>query len=68
MNSFEITIGEQQYEYIDSIHYHGKNYVAFATMDTITINEYILANDQVILKPISDALFLRLKEEMKLDV
>ena len=66
MNLFTITIGNQLYEYVNSIFYQGKNYVALANEDFITINEYLLVQGKMILTPIREDLFYRLKEEMKL--
>lgn len=61
-----ITIGQEQYEYVDSILYEGKTYVALSDRDAITICEYSLKQDQVILNAIDDALFLKVKEAMHL--
>ncbi len=61
-----ITIDQKQYEYIDSILYEGKTYVALSDVDDITICEYTIKQDQVILHAIDDTLFSSVKEAMHL--
>ncbi len=64
MEMLSITIDGKKYEYVDSIQYQGKNYVALSDGEHITINEYYVVNEQIQLLPIDDILFLQLKEMM----
>lgn len=61
-----MTIDDKEYEYIDSIVYEGKSYVALGDTNCITICEYVLEDDKVKLILLEDALFLKVKEAMQL--
>ena len=61
-----ITVDQKQYEYVDSIFYEGKTYVALSDTDDITICEYHMDNGRVKLTSIDDVLFSKLKEAMHL--
>ena len=66
MDMLKMTIDDNEYEYIDSIVYEGKNYVALGDTDCITICEYVLEDGKVKLIPLDDTLFLEVKEVMQL--
>ncbi len=62
----KITIGEKQFEYMDSILYEGKTYVAFCDEECITICEYVIEDSNVKIIPIDDVLFSKVKGAMQL--
>lgn len=66
MGILEVVIDGKKYEYVDSMMYEGKCYVALANDENITINEYAIEGDYINLFPLDDNLFQRVKEAMNL--
>lgn len=66
MDMLSMTIEGKQYEYIDSILYEGKNYVAFCDEECISICEYVMEENKVKLFPLDEALFAKVKDAMHL--
>ena len=66
MEMLTITINNERYEYVDSISYQGKCYVALTNGNEITINEYKIQNDQIELIPLDDVQFEEIKSVMHL--
>ena len=66
MKLFEIKIGDKIYEFVNSIHYNGKNYVAFQDDNTVYISEFIINEDNISFTPIDDTTFDEVKKAMAL--
>lgn len=66
MEMLSIVIDGKKYEYVDSIIYHDKCYVALSNGNEITINEYVIKDNQIELIPLDDAQFEELKVVMHL--
>lgn len=66
MEFLEVTINDKKYEYVASINYESKSFVALASDSEITINEYAIIDGKLFLYPISDELFSKVSEVMKL--
>ena len=66
MKLFEIKIGNKKYEFVNSIHLDGKNYVAYSDKDNIYINEFVIEEDKVNFLEIDDNTFNKVKEAMSL--
>ena len=67
MKELEIKIGDKTYEYVKSIAYEGKGYIAYSDEEQIYISEYkILENQEIKLLPINNKLFRKIKREMEL--
>lgn len=66
MEMLTITINDKRYEYIDSIVYKGKCYVALSDEDNITISEYDIVNGKIELIALDDTLFSEVKVAMNL--
>lgn len=66
MKLFEIKIGNKTYEFVDSIHLDGKNYVAYQDKENIYINEFTIEDEKVNFIEIDDNTFDKVKEAMSL--
>ena len=66
MKLFEIKIGNKTYEFVDSIHLDGKNYVAYQDKENIYINEFTIEDEKVNFIEIDDSTFDKVKEAMSL--
>ncbi|MCR4581587.1 MAG: hypothetical protein K5666_03660 [Bacilli bacterium] len=66
MKLFEIKIGDKSYEFINSIHYNGKNYVAYKDKKTIYINEFIINEKDINFLEIDEQTFEDVKKAMAL--
>ena len=66
MKLFEIKIGNKKYEFVNSIHLNGKNYVAYTDKKKIYISEFVVENDNVSFIEIDDETFNKVKEAMSL--
>lgn len=66
MEMLEISIDGKKYEYVDSISYNGKCYVAFSNGGDITISEYVIENDSINLVSLTDEEFETVKDVMNL--
>ena len=66
MEMLMITIHDKQYEYIDSIVYKNKCYVALSDKENITISEYSIIDGNVEFAALDDGLFIEVKEAMNL--
>ena len=66
MKLFEIKIGNKTYEFVDSIHLDGKNYVAYQDKENIYINEFTIEDEKVNFIEIDDKTFDKVKEAMSL--
>ncbi len=66
MEMLKITINDKQYEYIDSIVYKDKCYVALGDEESITISEYSIVKGKVEFVALDDTLFKEVKEAMNL--
>jgi hypothetical protein len=66
MKLFDIIIGNKKYEFVNSIHLDGKNYVAYTDKKKIYISEFIIENDNVNFIEIDDNTFNKVKEAMSL--
>ncbi len=66
MKLFEIKIGNKKYEFVNSIHLNGKNYVAYSDNKNIYINEFVIEEDKVNFLEVDDNTFNTVKEAMSL--
>lgn len=66
MKLFDIMIGNKSYEFINSIHYKGKDYVAYEDKNTIYINEFIIKDNKVSFLEIDEETFNEVKKAMSL--
>jgi hypothetical protein len=62
----DITIDGIKYEYVDSIIIDDINYIAISDGNTITINKYIIDDNNIELLPIDDITFDKVRREMGL--
>lgn len=62
----DITIDGIKYEYVDSIIIDDINYIAISDGNTITINKYIIDDNNIELLPIDDITFDKVRKEMGL--
>ncbi len=67
MEFLNITIDGKRYDYVTSINYNSKSYVALANADVITISEYDIVDGKLILYQISDDVFKSVSEVMCLN-
>jgi len=66
MKPFDIIIGNEKYEFVNSIHLDGKNYVAYEDKKNVYISEFIIKDDKVSFIEIDDKTFNKVKEAMSL--
>lgn len=66
MKLFEIKIDGKTYEFINSITYNGKNYVAYQDNDTIYINEFVINEKDINFLDIDPQTFEEVKKAMAL--
>ena len=66
MEMLKVTLNNTCYEYVDSITYQNKQYVALSNGVDITINEYRMVNGQIELIPLDDVTFHQVQEVMHL--
>jgi hypothetical protein len=66
MKLFEIKIGDKSYEFVNSITYNGKNYVAYQDDEKIYISEFIINEDKVSFQEIDEQTFEEVKKAMAL--
>lgn len=66
MKLFEIKIGDKSYEFVNSITYNGKNYVAYQDNEQIYISEFIINEENISFSPIDDQTFEEVKKAMAL--
>jgi len=66
MKLFDIIIDNKKYEFVNSIHLNGKNYVAYTDNKNIYISEFVIEEDKVNFIEIDDKTFEQVKEAMSL--
>lgn len=66
MKLFDIIIDNKKYEFVNSIHLNGKNYVAYTDNKNIYISEFVIEEDKVNFIEIDDKTFEEVKEAMSL--
>lgn len=66
MKELEIVVDGKKYQYLKSVVYEGKTYVAFTDEETVFINEYTLTNNKINLNEVEDSIFEKVKKEMGL--
>ena len=66
MKLFEIKIGDKSYEFVNSIHYNGKNYVAYQDENAVYISEFIINENNISFIEIDDTTFEEVKKAMAL--
>ena len=66
MNPLQIDIGDEKYEYINSITYQNKKYIAFTDFQNVYIKEYINSLEDIEILDIDDQTFKIVKEMMNL--
>ena len=66
MKLFDIKIGNKSYEFVNSIHYNGKNYVAYQDKDNIYINEFIIEEKGIKFVEIDEKTFEEVKKVLSL--
>ena len=66
MKLFDIIINNKKYEFVNSIHLNGKNYVAYTDNKNIYISEFVIEEDKVNFIEIDDKTFEQVKEAMSL--
>ncbi len=66
MKLFDIIIDNKKYEFVNSIHLNGKNYVAYTDNNNIYISEFVIEEDKVNFIEIDDKTFEEVKEAMSL--
>ena len=62
----EIYIDNEKYEYVNDITYNGKKYLAYEDTKNIYISEYVISDNKIEIKDISDEELLQVKEAMGL--
>lgn len=65
-NIFKLMNKTEEFTYVDSINYKGKNYVAYMDEENLYISEYTIEGEELILDDISDELYETLLKEMKI--
>ena len=66
MKLFEIIIGNKTYEFVNSINYNGKDYVAYQDNDNIYISEFVINDNNVDFKDIDEDTLKEVKEALSL--
>ncbi len=66
MKLFDIMIGNKSYEFVNSVHYNGKNYVAYSDKDNIYINEFVIEENNVRFLEVDEATFEEVKKVLSL--
>ena len=66
MKLFDIKIGNKSYEFVNSVHYNGKNYVAYSDKDNIYINEFIIEETGIKFIDIDEETFEAVKKVLSL--
>ena len=54
MKLFDIKIDGKTYEFVNSINYNGKNYVAYEDAEQTYISEFIINDNNISFQPIED--------------
>lgn len=63
---FKLMNEKEEFTYVDSINYNGRNYVAYMDAEDLYISEFTIEGEDLILDDISDELYETLLKEMEL--
>ncbi len=63
---FKLINNNEEFTYVDSISYNGKNYVAYMDDTNLYVSEYTINGEELTLDDVSDELYETLLKEMNL--